>query len=123
MGLVAGVVAFGLAGPAGAADMPEPGYWPAPRAMPGPVPPPRYFPRGDSDASPTTRGDPGCQVFVPTNAPGDPTYVGSPFGIGKPSYYGFPPRAALTIRTDAGFPGDASRQISPKRLPVRRNLR
>lgn len=91
VGLVAGVVAFGLAGPAGAADMPEPGYWPAPRALPGPVPPPRYFPRGDSDASPTTRGDPGCQVFVPTNAPGDPTYVGSPFGIGKPSYYGFPP--------------------------------
>ena len=89
--LLAGMIAFGLAGPAAAADMPEPGYWPAPRPVPAPAPVPRYFPRGDSDASAPTQGDPGCQVFVPTNAPGDPTYVGSPFGIGKPSYYGFPP--------------------------------
>ncbi|AWB21670.1 hypothetical protein DA075_12675 [Methylobacterium currus] len=94
VGLVAGLIALGLAGPAGAADMPEPGYWPQPR--PAPVLPPalRYFPRGDSDASQATRAGPACppgQGFVPTNALGDPTYVGSPFGIGKPSYYGFPP--------------------------------
>ncbi|MGX7703995.1 hypothetical protein [Methylobacterium sp. Gmos1] len=89
--LLAGLIVLGLAGPASAADMPEPGYWPAPRPGPGAPPPPRYFPRGDSDASPITRADPACQGFVPTNAPGDPTYVGSPFGIGKPSYYGFPP--------------------------------
>lgn len=89
--LLAGAIVLGLAGPAAAADMPEPGYWPEPRRVPGLVPAPRYFPRGDSDASLGTRGDPGCQGFVPTNAPGDPTYVGSPFGIGKPSYYGFPP--------------------------------
>jgi hypothetical protein len=93
VGLVAGAIAFGLAGPAGAADMPEPGFWRTPRPGPADVPPPRYFPRGDSDASPPTRGDPGCQIFVPSNALGDPSYVGSPFGIGKPSYYGFtPPR-------------------------------
>lgn len=89
--LLAGIVAFGLAGPAAAADLPEPGYWPGPRPAPGPTPVPRYFPRGDSDASPATRGQAACLDFVPTNAPGDPTYVGSPFGLGKPSYYGFPP--------------------------------
>ncbi|MFH6785355.1 MULTISPECIES: hypothetical protein [Methylobacterium] len=89
--LLAGIVAFGLAGPAAAADMPEPGYWPAPRPVPGPAPAPRYFPRGDSDASTAARVPAACIDFVPTNAPGDPTYVGSPFGLGKPSYYGFPP--------------------------------
>jgi hypothetical protein len=89
--LLAGLIVLGLAGPASAADMPEPGYWPVPRPAPSLPPPLRYFPRGDSDASPATRADPNCQGFVPTNAPGDPTYVGSPFGIGKPSYYGFPP--------------------------------
>ncbi|PIK71127.1 hypothetical protein CS379_21030 [Methylobacterium frigidaeris] len=92
--LLAGLIALGLAGPAGAADMPEPGYWPEPRPAPGLAPALRYFPRGDSDASPATRARPACppgQGFVPTNALGDPTYVGSPFGLGKPSYYGFPP--------------------------------
>ena len=28
---------------------------------------------------------------APTNAPDDPTYVGSAYGLGKPSYYGFGP--------------------------------
>ncbi|KMO10212.1 hypothetical protein NS228_05645 [Methylobacterium indicum] len=88
--LLAGAVLLGLAGPAMAADLPEPGYWPEPRRAPGPPPAPRYFPRGDSDASPARVQLP-CQGFVPTNALGDPTYVGSPFGLGKPSYYGFPP--------------------------------
>ncbi len=81
--LLAGLIVLGLAGPASAADMPEPGYWPAPRPAPALPPPPRYFPRGDSDASPATRGDPACQGFVPTNAPGDPTYVGSPMELYK----------------------------------------
>lgn len=33
---------------------------------------------------------------VPTNSPHDPTYVGSSYGLGHPSYYGTPP--ALGIR-------------------------
>ncbi|AWN50143.1 hypothetical protein DK419_20155 [Methylobacterium terrae] len=88
--LLAGTIAFGLAGPALAADLPGPGPWPEPRPAPS-APPLRYFPRGDSDASLGPRVRAECQDFVPTNAPGDPTYVGSPFGLGKPSYYGFPP--------------------------------
>ncbi len=28
---------------------------------------------------------------VPTDAPDDPSYVGSAYGLGKPSYYGFRP--------------------------------
>ena len=28
---------------------------------------------------------------VPTNSPADPSYVGSSYGLGKPSYYGNPP--------------------------------
>ena len=28
---------------------------------------------------------------VPTNAPDDPSYVGSTYGLGKPSYYGLTP--------------------------------
>ncbi len=31
------------------------------------------------------------RVPTPTNAPDDPSYVGSPYGLGKPSYYGFTP--------------------------------
>ncbi len=94
MRLLAGVIAFGLVGPAAAADLPDLGLWSEPRPAPG-APPLRYFPRGDSDASvgPRARARSECQEFVPTNALGDPTYVGSPFGLGKPSYYGFtPPR-------------------------------
>ncbi|TXM88706.1 hypothetical protein FV222_27495, partial [Methylobacterium sp. WL103] len=36
----------------------------------------------------------GClprRVPVPTNAPDDPSYVGSTYGLSKPSYYGFTP--------------------------------
>lgn len=29
-----------------------------------------------------------CRGPVPTNSPLDPTYVGSGYGLGKPSYYG-----------------------------------
>ncbi|WP_378991388.1 hypothetical protein [Methylobacterium gregans] len=28
---------------------------------------------------------------MPTDAPNDPSYVGSAYGLGKPSYYGFTP--------------------------------
>ena len=87
----------GLAGgPAAAADLlgPEPG---AAYGLPGPAP--RYFPRGDGSdtvlrghALPARRL--GClprRVPVPTNAPDDPSYVGSTYGLSKPSYYGFTP--------------------------------
>jgi len=60
---------------------------------------PRYFPRGDADAGtpralPPPRRLAGCtprRVPVPTDAPDDPSYVGSAYGLGKPSYYGFTP--------------------------------
>lgn len=86
----------GLLGtPAFAADLPlfEPGYPTAPPA-------PRFFPRGDGDAlvdgppRPLPRRLVGCApraAPVPTNAPSDPSYVGSEYGLGKPSYYGFRP--------------------------------
>ena len=32
---------------------------------------------------------------VPTNSYADPTYVGSSYGLGKPSYYGNPPPLGL----------------------------
>ncbi|TFZ61314.1 hypothetical protein E4V01_01550 [Methylorubrum sp. Q1] len=61
---------------------------------------PRFFPRGDGDAEgdrparPLPRRLVGCApriAPVPTNAPYDPSYVGSEYGLGKPSYYGFRP--------------------------------
>ena len=61
---------------------------------------PRFFPRNDGiDRPPVyairTRVIPvGCtprQVPVPTNAPDDPSYVGSEYGLSHPSYYGFTP--------------------------------
>ncbi|GEO98627.1 hypothetical protein [Methylobacterium haplocladii] len=65
------------------------------------APAPRYFPRGEGevDASglaprPARRRLAGCapwRVPVPTDAPDDPSYVGSEYGLGKPSYYGFRP--------------------------------
>ncbi|WP_336485784.1 hypothetical protein [Methylobacterium nigriterrae] len=70
----------------------EPGPYPYPAA-------PRYFPRGDGEdrviglARPLPRPV-GClprRVPVPTNAPDDPSYVGSTYGLSKPSYYGFTP--------------------------------
>ena len=47
----------------------------------------------------------GCRprrVPIPTDAPDDPSYVGSTYGLGKPSYYGFVP--ALGIDDPFGRP-------------------
>ena len=93
-----------LAVPAGAADLgglafPTPGraaegYAPEPESLP------RYFPRAEEDGGVVHRGPvprrrlTGCiprRVPIPTDAPGDPSYVGSAYGLGKPSYYGFTP--------------------------------
>ncbi|NEU10655.1 hypothetical protein G3T14_00740 [Methylobacterium sp. BTF04] len=60
---------------------------------------PRYFPREGDDTAPPRPAQPvrrvvGCvprRVPIPTDAPGDPSYVGSAYGLGKPSYYGFTP--------------------------------
>ncbi len=61
---------------------------------------PRFFPRNDGiERRPVyalrTRAIPvGCtprRVPVPTNAPDDPSYVGSEYGLSHPSYYGFTP--------------------------------
>jgi hypothetical protein len=61
---------------------------------------PRFFPRSDGlDRRPVyavrTRPVPvGCtprRAPVPTNAPDDPSYVGSGYGLSHPSYYGFTP--------------------------------
>lgn len=65
-----------------------------------PRPPgPRYFPRADGDS--ITNGPPAPPIpfarcttgltLVPTDSPEDPSYAGSPYGLGKPSYYGFRP--------------------------------
>lgn len=84
-----------LVGPARAADLGAPYY-----GGPGLAPSPRYFPRGDgteSQSPPPLPARPvrlGCtprRVPTPTNAEDDPSYVGSPFGLGHPSYYGFTP--------------------------------
>jgi len=85
-----------LGSPVFAADLPvfEPG---PPVGAPSA---PRFFPRGDGDAEgdrpprALPRRLVGCApriVPVPTNAPYDPSYVGSEYGLGKPSYYGFTP--------------------------------
>lgn len=60
----------------------------------------RYFPRGDGEEAGAITYHPrqrriACmprRVPVPTDAPDDPSYVGSPYGLGKPSYYGFRPQ-------------------------------
>lgn len=84
-----------LGSPALSADLPV--FEPGSPAMP---PAPRFFPRGDGDAladapvRPLPRRLVGCAprvAPVPTNAPSDPSYVGSEYGLGKPSYYGFRP--------------------------------
>lgn len=65
-----------------------------------PRPPgPRYFPRAEGDS--ITDGPPALPIpftrcttnltLVPTDSPEDPSYAGSPYGLGKPSYYGFRP--------------------------------
>lgn len=89
---LAAFLCLGAAGlPASAADLYEP--------YPAPPPSARFFPRSDGDGVVT--GVPtgpqrvvGCaprRAPVPTDAPDDPSYVGSPYGLGKPSYYGFRP--------------------------------
>ncbi len=72
-------------------------------------PPPRYFPRGEGDSTPPRiragRGRIACiprRVPIPTDAPDDPSYVGSAYGLGKPSYYGFKP--ALGVDDPFGRP-------------------
>lgn len=88
-----------LAGPGAAADLDVRG------PVPGPYGPDvsarlRFFPRSDGvDRPPVyalrTRPVPvGCtprRAPVPTNAPDDPSYVGSEYGLSHPSYYGFTP--------------------------------
>lgn len=76
----------------------------------GPPPLPRFFPREGSESdvvvvAPLKRSVRICRprrVPVPTNAPDDPSYVGSTYGLGKPSYYGFVP--ALGIDDPFGRP-------------------
>ncbi|GJE07480.1 MULTISPECIES: hypothetical protein [Methylobacterium] len=64
-------------------------------------PTPRYFPRGDGADEVLSYPVPrrrvvGCiprRALVPTNAPDDPSFVGSEYGLSRPSYYGMtPPR-------------------------------
>lgn len=90
-------------GPAAAADLAAP--YGSPYGYPGeppplPAPAPRYFPRGDGSEPavvvlpPPRRLVATCtprRAPVPTNSPDDPSYVGSPYGLGHPSYYGFTP--------------------------------
>ena len=92
--LLALALASGLGTPAAAADLSEFG------ASPPPPSAPRFFPRGDGEAlvdrppRPLPRRLVGCApraAPVPTDAPDDPSYVGSEYGLGKPSYYGFRP--------------------------------
>jgi hypothetical protein len=91
-----------LAGPAVAADLFGPSPYAAPLAPLPPEAPPalRYFPRGDGSESQMVAPPLPRRVVarctprrapVPTNAPDDPSYVGSPYGLGHPSYYGFTP--------------------------------
>lgn len=91
--VLATLVLATLAMPAAAADLLEPGVLPGPQA-------PRFFPRGDDGVDsdrpplPRLRRLVGCaprSAPVPTDAPDDPSYVGSAYGLGKPSYYGFRP--------------------------------
>ncbi len=97
--MVAGTIL--VTGPAPAADLPFAGY--ADDAFdctrPARPPAPRFFPRADGDS--ITNGPPAPPIpftrctsnlsLVPTDAPDDPSYAGSPYGLGKPSYYGFRP--------------------------------
>lgn len=85
-------------GPTLAADFSESGRGYG-RADPSDPPLPRYFPREGDETGPPRPGRPlrrvaGCvlrRVPIPTDAPGDPSYAGSAYGLGKPSYYGFTP--------------------------------
>ena len=94
--MIQAVFACSLAtGPARSADL----FGAPAQAYDLPLAGPRYFPRSDgSDTVMPRRALPaqvaGClprRVPVPTNAPDDPSYVGSTYGLSKPSYYGFTP--------------------------------
>ncbi len=85
------------AGPLGAADLID--RPPPPPGSAARCTAPRYFPRSDGEEAAPRCAAPrpvpvACvprRVPVPTNAPYDPSYVGSAYGLGKPSYYGFTP--------------------------------
>ena len=83
--------------PAGAADLIDRGIGLSPGLPAGP---PRYFPRSDGSEGRVRRAPPpppvafGCvprRAPTPTNAPDDPSYVGSAYGLSRPSYYGLTP--------------------------------
>lgn len=93
------MAALGLAllpaGPGAAADLEVRGAYES-----GVSGSPRFFPRNDGiERRPVyaVRSRPvpvGCtprRAKVPTNAPDDPSYVGSEYGLSHPSYYGFTP--------------------------------
>ena len=90
------LAALGLVPGARAADLFLP-PGPAPAPIYGGAP--RYFPRSDGNERVVRRPPPapvalGCaprRVPVPTNAPDDPSYVGSAYGLSRPSYYGLTP--------------------------------
>ena len=93
--LAAGLLLTALGGAAGSADFPE-----GVGVIEEGPPLPRFFPREDGDESGPgvirlrRQRIVGCvprRVPVPTNAPDDPSYVGSAYGLGKPSVYGFTP--------------------------------
>ena len=102
------LAALGLCLAAGGAPVSAADYPDAPRGAygradgPDPsalAPLPRYFPREGDDGAPPHLARPvrrvtGCvprRVPIPTDLPNDPSYVGSAYGLGKPSYYGFTP--------------------------------
>lgn len=94
--LAAGLFLPALGGAAWSADFSEGGS-----VMIEDMPPlPRFFPREDGDQTgpgilrARRQRIVGCvprRVPVPTNELGDPSYVGSTYGLGKPSVYGFTP--------------------------------
>ncbi|MGV7031707.1 hypothetical protein [Methylobacterium symbioticum] len=94
---MAAMAALIVSAPAGAADLLGDGFG-APRYA-VPASPPRYFPRSDDSERIVRRAPPppapiGCvprRVPIPTNAPDDPSYVGSAYGLSRPSYYGLTP--------------------------------
>lgn len=115
----------GAIGPARPADLGEgrgrygPGYGQGDRKGLGPAAPacaeeptpPRFFPREEGDSNPprprrlARRCPTACiprRVAIPTDLPDDPSYVGSTYGLGKPSYYGFKP--ALGVDDPFGRP-------------------
>ncbi len=79
--------------PVAAADFPD-----IVESAPPHTAPLRFFPRGDGADVVVPLARPYRRLTcapraapVPTDAPDDPSYVGSPYGLGKPSYYGFRP--------------------------------